>query len=29
MTAEIPLKECSAYGQVNQGGAERDIYELP
>ena len=31
-TAEIPLKECSAYGQVDQGGAEREephIYELP
>ena len=31
-TAEIPLKECSAYGQVDQGGAEREephIYEHP
>ena len=30
--SEIPLKECSAYGQVDQGGAEREephIYELP
>ena len=31
-TADISLKECSAYGQVDQGGAEREephIYELP
>ena len=32
MTTEIPLKECSAYGQVDQGGGEREephIYERP
>ena len=32
MTTNISLKECSAYGQVDQGGAEREephIYELP
>ena len=31
-TTDISLKECSAYGQVDQGGAEREephIYELP
>ena len=31
-TTEIDLKECSAYGQVDQGGGEReetDIYEHP
>jgi len=31
-TTEISLKECSAYGQVDQGGAEREetpIYEHP
>ena len=32
-TTEIPLKECSAYGQVDQGGgSEREetcIYEHP
>ena len=31
-TAEISLKECSAYGQIDQGGAEREethIYEHP
>ena len=30
MTTEIPLKECSAYGQIDQGGGEREephIYE--
>ena len=29
---DISLKECSAYGQVDQGGAEREephIYEFP
>ena len=28
---EIPLKECSAYGQIDQGGGEREnyIYEHP
>ena len=32
MTTEIPLKECSAYGQIDQGGDEREephIYERP
>ena len=32
MTTEIPLKECSAYGQIDQGGCEREenyIYEHP
>ena len=33
VTTEIPLKECSAYGQIDQGGgAEREenyIYEHP
>ena len=33
VTTEIPLKECSAYGQVDQGGGgEREqphIYERP
>ena len=32
VTTEIPLKECSAYGQIDQGGGEREephIYELP
>ena len=33
MTTEIPLKECSAYGQIDQGGGgekgENYIYELP
>ena len=34
MTTEIPLKECSAYGQIDQcgGGGEKGenyIYELP
>ena len=24
MTTEIPLKKCSAYGQIDQGGAERE-----
>ena len=32
-TTEIPLKECSAYGQIDQGGGgereETDIYEYP
>ena len=32
-TTEIPLKECSAYGQIDQGGgSEREdnyIYEHP
>ena len=31
-TTEIPLKECSAYGQIDQGGSEREetcIYERP
>ena len=31
-TTEIPLKECSAYGQIGQGGDEREetyIYEHP
>ena len=30
MTTEIPLKECSAYGQIDQDGGEREephIYE--
>ena len=33
MTTEIPLKECSAYGQIDQGGGgeseENYIYEHP
>ena len=32
MTTEIPLKECSAYGQIDQGGGESEephIYEHP
>ena len=32
VTTEIPLKECSAYGQIDQGGGEKGenyIYELP
>ena len=32
VTTEIPLKECSAYGQIDQGGDEREephIYERP
>ena len=31
-STEIPLKECSAYGQIDQGGGEGEenyIYELP
>lgn len=31
-TTDIALKECSAYGPVDQGGAEREephIYEFP
>jgi len=31
-TAEIPLKECSAYGEIDQGGGKREeayIYEHP
>ena len=31
-TTVIPLKECSAYGQIDQGGGEREetcIYERP
>ena len=32
-TTEIPLKECSAYGQIDQGGGgegeENYIYEHP
>ena len=31
-TTEIPLKECSAYGQIDHGGSEREetyIYEHP
>ena len=30
MTTVIPLKECSTYGQIDQGGGEREenyIYE--
>ena len=30
-TADIPLKECSAYGQIDQGSGEREephVYEL-
>jgi len=29
-SAEIPMKECSAYGQIDQGGGDREeahIYE--
>ena len=32
MTTKIPLKECSAYGQIHQGGGESEenyIYEHP
>ena len=32
MTTEIPLKECSAYEQIDRGGGEREqphIYEHP
>ena len=33
MTTGIPLNECSAYGQIDQGGGEREepshIYEHP
>ena len=32
VTTEISLKECSAYGQIDQGGGEgeeTDIYEHP
>ena len=32
VTTDIPLKECSAYGQIDQGGGEREephIYEHP
>ena len=33
MTTEIPLKECSAYGQIDRGGGgeseENYIYEHP
>ena len=31
-TAEISLKQCSAYGQIDRDGADREetpIYELP
>ena len=31
MTTEISLKECSAYGQIDQGGEREEphIYERP
>ena len=32
MTTEIPIKECSAYEEIGQGGGEREephIYEHP
>lgn len=32
VTTVIPLKECSAYGQIDRGGGEKGenyIYELP